>query len=203
MKRHIKYLALLLVAFFQLAQASQSSTVPTNTNTLQSDCKELSDNRVTNATTALRVTVVSCADGERIIVDRKYNNNSAVTESKVFNIPDAGVNEVFIVNSDAFYINFLQSRSYANPSIIIYNFFLQNNKWRLEDMSFQATQSCNDEAGVDADYYEINYLTGKVDVKEYEDCEHYRTKNLTVKPASIFLEEFNPSDDRLSPFQYN
>ena len=203
MKRHVTYLLFLLVTLLQSAQASAPPAAPISMSDHQSGCRETSDNGLTNTSTSIRVTVVSCSGEDRIIVDRKVDNNSVVAQSKKFSIEYAGLNEVRVIDENNFYVNYLQSRSYANPSIIIYRFHFQSRKWRLQDMSFQATHSCNDEAGVDADYYEVNYQAGKVEVKEYAGCDHYTARKLNVKPALILLEEFDPSDDRLSPFQYN
>jgi hypothetical protein len=203
MKRHITYLISLLVALLQSAQGSTPPAAPVTMGPHQSGCSETSDNGLTNTSTSIRVTIVSCSGGDRIIVDRKVDHNSVVTQSKRFSIDYAGLNELRVIDKNNFYVNYLQSRSYSNPSIIIYSFHFQNKKWRLQEMSFQASHSCNDEAGVDADYYEINYQTGKVEAKEYAGCDHYTARKSNVKPALILLEEFDPSDDRLSPFKYN
>lgn len=203
MKRQIKYLIALLGACFPLAQAAQAPAVPADANHSQGDCTQMSDNWVVDASTSLRVTVISCQGGVRIVADRKIGNASVETESRTFNIPNAGVNEVVAISKDAFDVNFLEVTSYANPSLRVYSFYRQDNRWLLQEMSFQATQSCNGEAGLDADYYDVNYQVGKVEVKKYKDCGHFRTQRLTIRPASILLENFDPSDERLSPFQYD
>lgn len=203
MKRHIPYLIFVLIAAFQSAQAAKRSEPTMNANNLRSDCKQFNDNWTTKGSTALSVKVISCSNGFKIIAIRKEGNKYVATESRTFNIAYAGVNEVFADSKNGFYVNFLQATSYANPSIIIYTFTYKNKKWLLEEMSFQASQSCAGEAGVDADYYDINYLTGRVETKSYDGCTHFKRRRLIVRPAFITLEMFNSSDKRLSPFEYN
>jgi hypothetical protein len=202
MKRHIRYLAVLLSTFIPWMHASQAIAVPPGASHLLSDCTQRSDNKVVDAATSLHVAVVSCSGRLRIVVDRKASGVSAETESREFNIPSTGVNEVVAVSKDAFDVNLMQAMSYANPSIMIYHFHFRRNQWLLEEMSFQATHSCNGEAGVDADYYDVDYRSGKVEMKMYEGCDHFQGKHVVIKPASIFLEDFDPADERLTPFQY-
>ncbi|AIF45964.1 hypothetical protein [Dyella japonica] len=202
MKRAIKYLAFLLAAFFPWAHASQAPAVQADAPPPQGDCRQMSDNRVVNASTSLRVTVFSCSSGMRMVIDRKVGNVSAETASKIFNMPNTSVNAVVAVSEDAFDINFLESSSYTHPSVLIYSFHFQDNQWLLREMSFQATQSCNGEAGVEANYYDVDYLAGTVEAKMYDGCDHYRKKEAAMKPAFILLENFDPSDERLSPFHY-
>jgi hypothetical protein len=205
MKRYISSLIFLLISTLQCAQASQSAAAPApaNMRSPKSDCKKMSDSSSTKGSKELTVSVASCSNGFQITASRREGNKYIAHTSKTFKISYAGLNEVFVDSKNAFYINFLQVTSYANPTIVIYRFNFRNGKWLLYEMSYQASQSCNNEAGVDADYYQINYSTGKVDIKSYDGCNHFKRKHLTVKPLSITLETFDPSDERLSPFGYN
>lgn len=202
MKTCVGCLVLLSAIFIRPAQASPPPAVPASAGIHQVDCRKSSD-QWASGSTSLRVTVVSCPDGKHIVVERKDSNGPVVTRSKDFMVPYAGVGNVEVFDHDSFDVGFLEARHYTHPSTVDYRFHFQGDKWLLVEMSFQATQACDGEAGVDSDYYDIDYLTGKVTEKLYDDCHHYKTRQLTVKPATIPLDGFDTSDDRLAPFRYD
>ena len=202
MKHRIEYLALFLAAFSPWAQASQTPGASTAASIPQNDCKRISNAKVVNASASLRVTVLSCPNGHRIVAERTFDSRSVVVESPVFDLPDGAANEVSVSDGNTFDVGFLQSRSYVNPSLITYSFRFRGGRWLLEEMSFQATQSCRDEAGVNADYYDANYLTGNIETRKYEGCDHFKTQHSATAPIVILLEGFHPSDDRLSAFRF-
>lgn len=152
----------------------------------------------------LQVTVASCDRRDHIVVMRLNPQGKVVSWSKNYAPPSVGIIDgVLATDRDHFSLDYFLAYSYANPSTINYSFHYTHGRWVLESMSYQGTRSCNDESGVDADAYQIDFLTGTVVSTQYQDCSHHTTHRVTVKPVTMPLEDFDPSDDRLSPFQFD
>jgi hypothetical protein len=127
-----------------------------------------------------------------------------VKESNRFNVDPRvvwGINEMRADADDRFHID-LQYGKASTPTDDVYRFKLINGQWRVTGRDHSTMDRCSDKSIGPGTGYSANFLTGKVVVVTYEDCEYVRKTTHHLKFPPISWESFDPFDSRIDPEEY-